>query len=545
MFKFVIINKGSNIMANIFLNDEFVRIWRKIEDNENFALLRYGDGERAIMTGRSVKAQEGWVSPDFVSDLGDALLNTLDIDSKNFIYGISCPCCDRSAYYWYSTRIKSRNKTFANIFVNSNYCQFSEKFDLLKRDAIVIGNYRGKNSKVGNLNILKYYSVSDDCFEFWKNELKDLIEQIKQEFGQSNNLLYVVSAGPLSELIIYELYKNNPNNCYIDFGSAIDKYIHKVKTRPYENTNNKYAKRNCIMDNPLTTDFDVSVVLTLYKRPENLKLQLDAINSQTLKPKEILLFQDVPVSGTPAIISEEILKNFDNVKQAQNNVGVWGRFDFAKHAKSNYVCIFDDDTIPGNQWLENCFDSMQKQEGIYGTIGILLNKADNYPFKNYMRIGWSAPNKKTKKVDFVGHSWFLKKEWLDIMFLGSEEIQAYKYVGEDMCLSAKLKIVKNISTFVPPHPLKNEQLWGSLNKYASQLGTNNAAVSMNKENLSLMNKAINDLLQSGYKPLIYEEPQYVKELCFKNQLAEILTKYIPVKSVRHNFRMKLKEFLFK
>ena len=76
-------------MSNIYLDDEFFRVWEKIENNENFALLRYGDGERAVMTGRSVKAQEGWVSPDFVSELGSALLNTLNVEDENFIYHIN------------------------------------------------------------------------------------------------------------------------------------------------------------------------------------------------------------------------------------------------------------------------------------------------------------------------------------------------------------------------------------------------------------------------------------------------------------------------
>jgi GT2 family glycosyltransferase len=46
------------------------------------------------------------------------------------------------------------------------------------------------------------------------------------------------------------------------------------------------------MYNPKTMDFDVSVILTLYKRPEKLFEQLIAIENQTLKPKEILLFHD-------------------------------------------------------------------------------------------------------------------------------------------------------------------------------------------------------------------------------------------------------------
>ncbi len=530
-------------MKKLQLDKEFDRIWEKITNKENFALLRYGDGERAIMTGRSVKAQEGWVSPDYISKLGSALLNTLNIENENFIYGISCPCCDRASYYWYSSRIKSKNITFANIFVNNNYPRFLKNFETLKRDAVVISNYRGKNSKIGNLNILKYYSISDDCFNFWDNQSAKLLEEIKKDFQHKNNLLYVISAGPMSEPLIYELYKNNPNNCYIDFGSAIDKYIHKTITRPYENPHSKYAKRNCIMPEPKTTDFDVSVVLTLFKRPENLELQLKAINEQTLKPSEILLFQDVPDSEPAAVLAPNLNKQFDNIKITNSNIGVWGRFQFAMQAKSKYVCIFDDDTIPGSRWLENCHACMLEKEGIYGTIGILMKNPSDYPYKNYIRIGWSAPNKKPKKVDFAGHSWFLKKNWLHHMFEGTEKLQAYKYVAEDMSLSAQLKMLCNIDTFVAPHPLKNPKLWGSLKEYAAILGTNKAAVSMNKRNISLMNKAMKDLLSCGYKPLIFSEEKYVREMYLKNNIAENLTKYIPIKAIRHKIRMRLKEIL--
>ena len=69
-----------------------------------------------------------------------------------------------------------------------------------------------KDKKIGNLNILKHYEVSDDCISFWENDTGggyELIEQIKKDFGNQNDILYVVSAGPMSEVIISKLYKNN------------------------------------------------------------------------------------------------------------------------------------------------------------------------------------------------------------------------------------------------------------------------------------------------------------------------------------------------
>ena len=44
----------------IFLKDEYEKFWQKILRGENFALPRYGDGERALMLGRAFRAQEGW-----------------------------------------------------------------------------------------------------------------------------------------------------------------------------------------------------------------------------------------------------------------------------------------------------------------------------------------------------------------------------------------------------------------------------------------------------------------------------------------------------
>lgn len=477
----------------IFQNKEFDKIWNKIEKNENFVLLRCADGEHAIMCGRKVTAQEGWQSTDYVSKLGEALLSTLNLDDEKVFYGISCPCCDMGAYLWYRTRIKSKNITFSNFWSNANYKKFEEKFPTLHRDAILIANYRATNRKIGNLNILKHYEVGDDCIGFWETEAKQMIEQIKKDFGHGNDLLYVVAAGPMSEPIIVDLYRNNPKNCYIDFGSALDTFIHNKQTRPYMDTTSDYAKRICWMHNPRVVNFDVSVVLTAYKKPQNLRLQLEAIKNQSVKPREILLFQDGIDKDYQIIFDKELLDGFDAVKICDKNYGVWERFDFArKNAKSQYVCIFDDDTIPGLRWLENCLTQMQEKEGLYGTIGIVFDEPDKYPYGKYLRIGWDGNLNYTARVDLVGHSWFLKREWLDYLFEDTEKYQNFKIVGEDITLSYKLK-QKGINTFVPPHPKDKQEMWGSLNEYATKLGTDSNAISMNWQNQEKMNAFMREI----------------------------------------------------
>lgn len=491
--------------AKIYLDKEFDKYWKKIENGENFVLLRYGDGERAIMCGEKVKAQEGWESTNYVSELGKALLDTLDSDDNRVVYGISCPCCDPKAYFWYYTRIKNKNKTFANLWVNSNYQNFITKFDKLKRDAILIANHNAHGKKIGNLNILKHYEIGDDCISFWKHDAQKLIRQIKQDFGTRKDLLYVVSAGPMSEPIIMDLFRNNPDNCYIDFGSSIDKYIHNKQTRPYMDSHTSYAKQCCQMDNPETTNFDVSVVLSAYKRIENLPLQLDAIKKQTLKPQKILLFQDGIANGEQVKIPDDVKQQIDVVQVSKTNQGVWARFDFArKNVKTKYVCMFDDDTIPGARWLENCMTEMQKREGLYGTIGILCNMP-KYTYESHIRIGWANPNDKTAMVDFVGHSWFLKTEWLNYLFDNTDELQAYKICGEDMTLSQKLQ-EHNIPTFVPPHPKKCTALWGSLAEYSNKFGGDKNSLFVNN-GWTKMSEAFDLLIHKYHFKLVkYNNP---------------------------------------
>ena len=246
---------------------------------------------------------------------------------------------------------------------------------------------------------------------------------------------------------------------------------------------------------------DITVVLTLYKRPYNLEKQFEAIENQTIKPDKIILFQDKTTDGSIVEIPENIKNKFDDIKIASENIGVWGRFNYARSVKTKYVCIFDDDTIPGEKWLENCLNEMNKQEGLYGTNGVLMYKAKDYPYGHYHRIGWYSTNKHTIEVDFVGHSWFLKTQWLEYMFDNTEDMQKLKYAGEDMTLSAKL-LEHGIKTFVPPHPINNKKIWGSLATFGIALGKDKNSLCVNPANLKKYNDGMMRLLQNGLIPVI-------------------------------------------
>lgn len=257
-------------------------------------------------------------------------------------------------------------------------------------------------------------------------------------------------------------------------------------------------------------NFAVSVVLNLFKRPENLETQLLTIESQTLKPKEILLYQD----GTSDTIKipEQLKARFNIIDISPINVGVWARFKFAMNkAKSKYVCIFDDDTIHGNRWLENCHREMLKKEGIYGTRGIIFKNPYTYPLYShgYYSVGWDGNLDFSTEVDFAGHSWFLKKEWLLYLFNAPQEIQDCKIAGEDMSFSHQLLKSANIKTYIPPHPIDKHYLHGSIKKYAVNFGKSKNSISISSNNLFLMNKLVSTLINNfGWNILLHRDPHH-------------------------------------
>jgi hypothetical protein len=526
------------VTEKVYLDKEFDRIWSKIENNDNFAFVRYGDGERKILTGSFVKAQEGWIAPNHKTELSKALQDCLEMNEKNFFHGISCPCCDRSSYYWYNSNLVcNKNITFANLFVNKNFSTFITKFEKLRRNTIVIANYRGINKTIGSLNILKYYPVSDDCIKFWDENGFKFIQDIKDDTKNLKDTLFLLAAGPLSGPIIAELYKENPNNCYIDVGSAIDFYVHNKNTRSYQKNNSKLSRRNCWMFDPSEVRFDVSVILNLYKRPECLEKQIEAIEAQSLKAREIIIFHDKVSTGEDVQFPTNLKKRFNLIEVAKKNKGVWGRFKFAQNAQSYYCCVFDDDTIPGTRWLESCHYHMQRKEGLFGANGVIMIEPKTYP-DNFISLGWKNPNTSLCEVDFVGHSWFFKKNWLDILFKSPQSIKKLKICGEDMSFSYQLKKNKNIPTFVPPHPFYDYDFFGSLPKYARKYGGSKVALSASKENKILYNKAINILLNEDYywENVLVKEKAKLRNIKYYNSLIQKLSGLVPIPRVRRSFR---------
>lgn len=240
---------------------------------------------------------------------------------------------------------------------------------------------------------------------------------------------------------------------------------------------------------------EITVILNGYKRPHVLREQYQAVQSQTMKPKEIMFWHnhsDIADQFDKDIVGNTI------AFQGNANLGVWARFSYALMAKTKYVCIFDDDTIPGNRWLENCYKYNRGNRGLYGTVGIVFNSVMGYDGP-YARVGWPSANTELQRADIVGHSWFFERELLTAFW---RELPDPKFVrcGEDIHFSYTLQKYMGLETYVPPHPKDNLSLWGSQPDKAMRYGTELVAVSNPKTNGGLsMNEYVMLARKNGYR----------------------------------------------
>ena len=214
---------------------------------------------------------------------------------------------------------------------------------------------------------------------------------------------------------------------------------------------------------------DITVILNSYRRPYNLKKQIDTIRSQTKKPKQIWVW----------VNHHEDNSNFDHSSLGADRVFLndhnwkfYGRFAAALLADTEYVAVFDDDTIPGDRWFENCLDTMRVKEGILGSAGVILKNKDHYVMHD--RCGWPTQNSDITRVDLVGHAWFFRRDWLQ--YLWKEKPFTWDN-GEDIQFSYLAQKHGGIQTYCPPHPPEDKSLHGSI--LGNELGIDSKATSNN------------------------------------------------------------------
>ena len=219
--------------------DELNKLYHKIKNKNNFCFLRFGNGKiRSIRDKNYLSVNNEWElnidDKKFINHLKESLL----FNDINYIKGIPCICCeekDKFRYYLENDlklNINLKNYTFANLFNNSNYIYFKQKiYPLFKNYKIILISNEKSNVNNLNLNIIKWFSIKPNAHKKYEILLKKILEYVK--INKIENHLFLFCAGALSNVLIYELFKINKNNIYLDIGSILDNKLGLKNSRNY------------------------------------------------------------------------------------------------------------------------------------------------------------------------------------------------------------------------------------------------------------------------------------------------------------------------
>ena len=236
----------------------------------------------------------------------------------------------------------------------------------------------------------------------------------------------------------------------------------------------------------------IAVVLNIYKRGDSFERQLQAVRDQSLGSSEILVWQN---ESHYRVSSQKL----DEIKLSRSNVnfGVWSRLAYALNASADYICVLDDDTIPGSRWLENCLETIKTSPGLLGTRGLRFHSKKSYLLAD--EVGWRNPNSAIQQVDIVGHSWFFKREWLLDFWAQPRLFPSDNFVGEDIHFSFALQKRLGLNTYVPPHPEHAKELWGSMPESGRMLGSNNSGISMRPDAFTRFQSVYEAYIDGGFE----------------------------------------------
>lgn len=239
------------------MNQDFVsdlnKLMQLINDKKPFAFMKFADGEMSLIKNIAVHTEtqafqvDKWSAPNSPTKLGKDLSEAIAIQDPNVYIGISCDCCDSKGkeILWDLINNPKENVTYSNIFINGNYPLALDFLKNIQEPINLISNY------ITNINnfpikVNKFLPIPNNCVHFYEY-YKDYFLKTLDIFKNVSNELFLVSAGPLSEVIIYYLWKINPTNRYVDVGSAIGEWVHGHAIRDFSHINSQFRYRMCHM----------------------------------------------------------------------------------------------------------------------------------------------------------------------------------------------------------------------------------------------------------------------------------------------------------
>lgn len=222
---------------------------KKLHTNEAFSLIRPGDGEFAIIEGKSLTTQDKWSfnGGSLQKDLLNAIINMGK--SPNGYVGLACKeCCGSDTYNYCLNKYMTNknNLTYANIFCNRNWKTFIEYFKFTKKPIYYIGPGNNKQTELNVIDNIVIDELLVNKWDYVKDEfMKNVFNWIETKIKNGDNAIFCFSAGPIAKILISELNIKYPLVTFLDVGSSFDIFMKGNTNRLYLNDNQFYTKIVC------------------------------------------------------------------------------------------------------------------------------------------------------------------------------------------------------------------------------------------------------------------------------------------------------------
>ena len=233
--------------------EDLDEVLRLITESDSLALSRYADGEASILKNITVGNKDGWLYKKdknliFRHDLRYSLLRA----DKNYLYGLSCTCCDKSNHDFLLNAVRAplEQLTFSNLWVNANFPVFQEQFlPALCASRKLVFICTGSKARVSDLeakiHVSGFIPIHGNCVEYWEKHREHVRGLMDLHASQHNGAIFLFAAGPLSEILIHEMWQANQNNIYLDIGSTLDPLLFRRQSRTYHIAGRELAQRVC------------------------------------------------------------------------------------------------------------------------------------------------------------------------------------------------------------------------------------------------------------------------------------------------------------
>jgi len=241
--------------------DYFLRL---IETRVPMVFIRFGDGGYAIASGIQYAAGQGdgwkWGARHENNTLRVDMVNAMSHTDEAYFVGCHCASFkgDEFGLDWMAqhTAIDKFHMSYRILWSHNNYQRFctwfvdyiSNSTERQKRSVVAIaGRATTRDAQpipsLAWANRTVWFGLKDvHDYERkhlqWKSEMVALAQQY-------NYTLFVLSLGPMAKVFAHHMWRANPRNQYIDFGSALNPFTQGANRRPYSRTGSWQSAFTC------------------------------------------------------------------------------------------------------------------------------------------------------------------------------------------------------------------------------------------------------------------------------------------------------------